>query len=225
MGELIPKKSEKEKLALYEEMIRLSSEGIRLDTNAAECYFMRALGNGRKATTKGILDSLFMARSMEQDWLRALDLGIRYVSPTREDSRADTYHALALYYRILPDSILLQWLFKTRGSLAKSLDYSRKAAEISPHQCEMVLEMGVCLVAKGMEEKKADLVNEGKLWLGRVLALSVVKKTDLIDKRHAAMLLAHPEMCRDYERDGQVERDLKKSKNLGAGTAARPMEQ
>ncbi|MBL8992819.1 MAG: hypothetical protein JNM63_05725 [Spirochaetia bacterium] len=212
VGELLPEKAKKERLALYEEMIRLANEGLRQNSNSGECYFMRALGVGRRSTTKGVLDSLGAAGPMERDWLKALDCHIGYTAPNGENALADTYHGLGIYYRLCPDVFLMRWLFGTMGDLKKAEDFSRKAVAIQGDRIELALELGVVLVARGLEDKNKTLTEEGKSWLRKVAELPVKKKTDEIDQRHARMLLENPKMCRDYERDGQQERDIKKAK-------------
>lgn len=212
IGELLPEKARKEKLELYEEMIRLSDEGVRLDPTSGECYFMHALGMGRRATIKGILNSLRYAKPMEQDWIKSLACPMEYTSPNGMKSKAEAQHALGLFYRLCPDATILQWLFGVKGDLVKAIHFSRLAAQTQPDQVEVVLELGVVLVAKGLETKNAAMIEEGKAVMSRVLGMAVTKKTDEIDKEHARMLLAHPEKCRDYDRQGQQERDMKKAK-------------
>ncbi|MBN8215402.1 MAG: hypothetical protein J0L75_02120 [Spirochaetes bacterium] len=216
IGELLPEKARKEKLELYEEMIRLADEGVRIDSRSGECYFMRALGMGRRATIKGILNSLRTARPMEQDWLKSLSCPMSYTSPNGMKSRAEAQHALGLFYRLCPDASILQWLFGVKGDLNKAIQYSRMAAQTQPDQVEVILELGVVLVAQGLETKNRALVEEGRAVMTRVTTMAITKKTDEIDKGHARMLLAHPELCRDYDRQGQQERDIKQAKIAGA---------
>lgn len=211
VGELLPNSARKEQLALYEEMIAVAGEGLKKDPKSGENHFMRALGMGRRATVKGILNSLRYGAAMEKDWLMSLKCPMDYTSPNGMKSRAEALHALGLFYRLAPDANLLQWLFGFKGDMEKAISYDRAAAALQPDQVEVILELGAALVAQGLEKKRPALVAEGRQVLQNVLSMAVTKKTDAIDKRHARMLLDHPDMCRDYDRQGQQERDLKKA--------------
>ena len=209
IGELLPENADAARLKLYDEMVIVAEEGLKADPKSGECMFMRALGRARKANINGILSSLKWGKAIMEDWLNALNTPMGYVSPDGMRSRAEDMHALGLFFREAPDSRLLKWLFGFSGSLAKAEEYSRQAAEIQVDQVEVQLELGVVLVARGLEEKIPAKVAEGKAQIQKVLGMPEKKKTDFIDKRHAKMLLDHPEMCRDYDRTGQQQSDAK----------------
>lgn len=156
-------------------MIRLSDEGVRLDPTSGECYFMHALGMGRRATIKGILNSLRYAKPMEQDSIKSLACPMEYTSPNGMKSKAEAQHALGCSI-LLPDASILQWLFGVKGDLVKAIHFSRLAAQTQPDQVEVVLELGVVLVAKGLETKNAAMIEEGKAVMSRVLGMAVTKK-------------------------------------------------
>jgi len=92
-------------------MEKTADEGIKLAPTHGECYFMRGLAKARRGTTKGVLSSLFSARSIEKDWLKASELKSTYKTPTGEDLVASCYLSLGVYYRLCPSFFLLKLIF------------------------------------------------------------------------------------------------------------------
>jgi hypothetical protein len=208
MGEQIDIKAPKGKSKreeLYNKMIEIAEEGIKKSPNRGECYFMRGLARARKATTAGIIYNLFKARSIEKDWLKAASLKSEYVTPTGEDLLASCYLALGVYYRICPSFFLLKLIFGISGNIDKSIQYCEEAYTIDTKRIELVKEMGISYITRGLKKKNNADIEKGKEYLRMVPSLPYRLKTDPIDVEHSKMLLEHIELCPGYSRDQQQE--------------------
>lgn len=200
----VKKDDEKDKREeIYDKMLEVAEEGIENAPDHGECYFMRGLARARIATTSGILYNLFKARSIKNDWLKAVELKSEYVTPTGEDLLASSYIALGAYYRLCPSFFLLKLIFGIDGDLDKSVEYCKKAYELDPERIEIVKEYGVSLISRGLDNDDEKEIEKGKKYLKMIPDLPIRLKTDPIDIQHSKMLLNDIELCPGYSRDQQ----------------------
>jgi hypothetical protein len=206
LGEaLSPKisKERKRKLEICDEMVTIAEEGIHDWPDKGECYFMRGLANARIATTKGIVSSLFMAKSIENDWLEAVKHRSEYVTPNGENLVASCYIALGSYYRLCPTFFLLKLFFGISGDIDVSVDCCKKAYDLDSTRIEIVKEYGISLVTRGLQRKNRAEIENGKNYLRLVGTLPNRLRTDAMDKEHSVQLLADIKLCPEYSRDQQ----------------------
>lgn len=200
----VKKKTEKKKkLNIYKKMAKIAEEGIKCAPDNGECYFMRGLANARYSTTKGILSSLFKAKGIEKDWLKAVRYRSDYVTPNGENLEASSNIALGVYYRLCPSFFLLKLVFGIKGDLDKSVLYCKKAFAVDPTRIEIVKEYGISLITRGLKNKDEKDIAEGKEYLKMVTTLPLCLKTDPIDIKHSKMLLNDISLCPGYSRDQQ----------------------
>jgi tetratricopeptide (TPR) repeat protein len=193
----------KKKLDMCAVMVRIAQDGIEFWPDKGECYFMRGLANARIATTKGIVSSLFMAKSIENDWLEAVKHHSEYVTMNGENLVASCYIALGSYYRLCPTFFLLKLFFGISGDINKSVDCCKKAFDLDPTRIEIVKEYGISLITRGMQHKDSTEIENGRGYLRRVATLPLRLRTDAVDKEHCRMLLNDIKLCPEYSRDQQ----------------------
>jgi len=191
------------KIALYDTMVVIANEGIRCAPDKGECYFMRGLANARRATTKGVLSELFTAKQIETDWLISVDRTSDYTTPNGENLQASSCIALGVYYRLCPTFFMLKWIFGISGDLDKAVTYCTRAYILDPTRIEIVKELGVALITRGLDRKNDADIEAGKEYLRRVPSLPLRLQTDTVDIRHSTMLLNDITLCPGYSRDEQ----------------------
>ena len=184
-------------------MVRIAEAGIRMAPDKGECHFMRGLANARMATTKGILSQLFTAKQIESDWLLSVNRKSAYTTPKGENLQASSCVALGVFYRLCPQFFLIRWLFGINGDFNKAVTYCQKAHELDSTRIEIVKELGVALITRGLHAKKESDVEEGKKYLRLVPTLPLRLQTDQIDIAHSKMLLGDISLCPGYSRDEQ----------------------
>lgn len=197
-----------DKLALYTRMREQAEAGLALAPDHPHLRFARGLANARIGTTRGVLSSLFMAKSVEDDWRFVADSGFVYSSLDRNEMLpCDALLTLGIFYRLLPDWWIVQVLSGTRGDLDTSLAMLERADRCGPERIGTLKELGVTRLCIGVTREEPAAIAAGRQALERVLALEPGGRTDEIDRRHAAMLIADPSLACAYSRDGQQELD------------------
>jgi hypothetical protein len=202
-----------DKVAWYEEMVRLFETGLRRDPSNAHLLFGLGVAKGRLGTTKGVLASLFMAKDVEAAWLATASSSYRYSSLRgQEQLPCDAFLCLGIFYRLVPDSFVVELIGGTRGSLEKSISYLERSDRCGPRRIGTLKELGVSQLCKGEKAKDDALVVAGRSTLLRARALPPEGDTDVTDIRHIDMLLANPKLACGYSRDGQQDLDEEKLK-------------
>jgi hypothetical protein len=215
LGELLPDTDKKRRAALYEEMIALTDQCLQDFPKEAGCWHFKAVGMGRLATTKGILSSMMAASDIEEMWLKSIDLSPTDVHPWGDPLLPGVEYAAAVFYRLVPDMWIVKVAIGTRGDKKKSVAFMRKAVAAQPYRLELQKELAVSLTCLGYEKDDGKALAEGKGLFQKIIAGEFdredIRATDVIDKRHAADMLAKPELACKYSRDGYQEVDMEKA--------------
>jgi hypothetical protein len=203
-----PGEAESVKLAHYEAMVEVAEAGLARAPTDPHLLFALGLAKGRLGTTRGVLSSLFMAKDIEQAWLKSSASGFTYASLNgAEQLPCDTYLALAIYYRLVPEYWVVQLIAGTRGDRQKAVDYAVKANTCAPDRIRVLIEVGASHLCKGGESDDAAMVERGLAALRRIDSITPVIPTDFIDRRQARTLIADPSLACEYSRDGQQDLD------------------
>jgi hypothetical protein len=202
-----------DRIDYYERMIAAADKGLALSPGHVHLRFGRGIAMGRLGTTRGVLSSLFMAKDVERDWLAAASGSLVYSSlGGREMLPCDAFHALGIYYRLVPDWWIVQAIAGTRGSLDKSLAYSLKAVQCKADDIDNWKELGATQLCIGEQREDAAMTANGLQSLNKALALAPVLDRGRIDQRHSQMLINDPSLACEYSRDGQQDLDEAKLK-------------
>ena len=191
------------KIEIYDTMMVIANEGIRCAPDKGECYFMRGLASARRATTKGVFSELFTAKQIETDWLVSVDRTSDYTTPNGENLQASSCIALGVYYRLCPTFFMLKWIFGISGDLDKAVTYCTRAYILDSTRIEIVKELGVALITRGLDRNNNADIEAGKEYLRKVPTLPLRLQTDKIDIQHSKMLLNDISLCPGYSRDEQ----------------------
>ena len=210
-GELFGDDKNIDKEAHYAEMVRLAEVGLSLRPNDPHLRFAHGIGNGRLGTTRGVLATLWLASSVEADWLSAANSGFVYSSiDGSERMPCDVHQGLGIYYRLVPDAWIVKVIAGTRGSLELSLRHLETANSCSPGRQHIQKELGVTQLCIGTKKKDEAMLAAGKAILEKAASHPETSEKAKIDNRHARMLIADPSMACGYSRDGQQDVDAEK---------------
>lgn len=200
------------KEAHYQTMLDTVEAGLKLAPGDPHLRFARGVAMGRLGTTRGVLSSLFMAKDVETDWLSVAQ------HPTWKYSSlggvellpCDAYHALGIYYRLVPEWWIVQMIAGTRGDLDKSLSWNKKSTQCKPEEPENWKETGATQLCMGERRKDPTLTAAGIASLKKCQSLPAPRDRQKMDVKHCGMLIADPSLACEYSRDGQ--QDLDESK-------------
>ena len=201
----------KERMVIYERAIAAIEKGLAQDPHDAHLQFAYGVLMGRAGTTRGVLASLRYADDIENAWLSVLDSDFKYGSINLEEEiPCDTYLALGIFYRLVPDYWIVKALSGTRGDLDKSLEMQEKGVECSGDRVRNLKELGVTQMCIGLSRKQPELVEAGRKSINRYLALEPHSQTEIVDMKHGIQLLKDPSLACGYSRDGQQDLDKEK---------------
>lgn len=202
----------KERLAIYEKALGLVEEGLAKTPGDPHLLFAKGIMMGRVGTTRGVLASLRSADDIENAWLASLESNYRYASiGLEEEVPCDTYLALGIFYRLVPDSWLVKALTGTRGDLQKSLEMQKKGVQCAGDRVRNLKELGVTQMCIGTTNDDESMIDAGRKSINRYLALAPRTQAEIVDMKHGVMLLSDPELACGYSRDGQQELDEDKA--------------
>lgn len=213
IGELLPNEDKAGRTALYEEMIAVAERCVReVDPNNGSCWHFLATGRGRLSTTRGLINSMFEAKTVERAWLRAWEVQPKDVLPNGDPMTANIAYGLAVFYRLVPDAWVVKLVLGTRGDIDRSLEFARKAVALQPWRLEIQKELAMSLICRGARKKAPADHEEGLAILRKIVAGGFdehdPRAFNIIDKRHAVELLDAPGKACAYSRDGYQEVDM-----------------
>jgi len=182
-----------------------ATRSLELDPNCGECTLWKLASMGRLATTAGVLEAMHLASTIAD----MIDRGIA-LNPAHSDGRANVtlanlYYAGAAFYRIVPDHFWARWVIGVQGDKRRSLEYIRKALEISDPRVDYQVELGAVLLCIGHELRDSQRIAEGRRALRDAMDIPHFQGTDRIDIEHARVLMAEPQRACSYSRDGWLE--------------------
>jgi len=204
-GESLPVEDAAGRIALFESAESWAGRGISIDPDCAPCMLWKFVAIGRQATTRGVMSAVRDAREMDQLLTRGIQL-----QPTHSDGEGNStlgnlYYAGAVFYRVVPDWWWLRLFMGVRGDKDKSLTYARRAVEISEARVDYRVELGAVLLCLGTARSDPARLAEGRAVLEQARSLEDFLGTDSVDKEHASVLMASPELACGYSRDGFID--------------------
>lgn len=207
--------SRMDKKRWYQDLVAMSQKGLDIAPDHPHLKFTWAVGTARLATTKGVLKSLFTAKTVEKTWIEVAESGFRYESlDGNEILPCDVFLTLGIFYRMVPDSMVVKALAGTKGDLKLSLDWHMRSNRCRPGRIGSIKELGVTQLCLGKKKKDQSMLEKGRRTLRDMQKLPSTTATDDIDKRHGLMLIDEPSLACEYSRDGQqdYEKDSKSMK-------------
>lgn len=211
MGEAKHDMPQKEKLAWYQEMVRVARKGLEVRPNDPHIEFALGISLGRLGTTKGVLSSLKMAQEIERVWTHAANSDLRYSSIGQEEIvPCHTMLSLGVFYRLVPDSGIVQLLAGTRGDIDKSIASIERAKKCAPGQVGILKELGAAYACKSQLTKDPSWYDKAVVAWNEALIAPDTRPTDGIDRQHVNMLRQDPKLACGYSRDKQQDQDVSK---------------
>lgn len=203
-GEVLAQsESDARRIPIYEKAEALADRCIAVDPQDGQGYLWKGAALARIGTARGVLASLRSAGEIETLWLRSLQTPTRYRLASGISSfPGDVYYGLGIFYRMVPDWRVVEWVAGTRGDLDASIRYLRLLVADEPNRIEGMKELGVSLLCQGQKKGDTGEEAEGRIWLQKALATPGTYPTDVIDHRQIPVILAHEGDVCGYSRDG-----------------------
>ncbi|MEO0605396.1 MAG: hypothetical protein AAF211_28455, partial [Myxococcota bacterium] len=203
-----------DKVGFYKAMKASAEAGLKVAPDDPHLHFALAVSAGRLGTTRGVMASLFLAKTVERGFLAPAEHPtFNYASlGGYEQLPCDAYHGLGIFYRLVPDWWVVKVLSGTRGDLTKAVHYNQLSTECKPQSVQNHKELMVSQMCLAEKTDDPAMMQEAIVTGKKALALPTRGAVVAIDKRHIQTLLDDPSLACGYSRDGQQELDEKKLK-------------
>jgi hypothetical protein len=174
----------------HAEAIRIYSEGAAAAEKCASmtpgspmCNDFLGADMAKVAMLKGVFSSLRSAQKIEQLWQSVVTSNINFRFTREVTLQGSAHYALGMFYRLVPDSVILQWLFGTRGNIDRSIHHHRQTVAIDGvTPCGNVM-LAASLLCKSKGEPKVSETEEAFKLIDQVIGY---KSFDL-NQRNCAM--------------------------------------
>jgi hypothetical protein len=191
--------------AAFEKGKQSAEACLRIQNDNPLCKFYLGVNLGKIASIKGIFASLKNAKMVEKLWTEVTESPYNHQLSERSSLQGASRYALGLFYRLVPDFMLMKWLFGTKGDIEKSVAYHREnLAFDEPNVCSRTM-LGVALVCSGDSDFSSKNGQEG---LGQLKAAKSYPVTSALFASCAKdldRLIADPKMSCGYETTRQQE--------------------
>ncbi len=209
-----------DKEAWYAEMLAVADQGLALSPGHPHLLFGKGVALGRYGTTRGVLSSLSLATTIEDSWQQCSASDYSYRSIGGEEVLpCDCMHALGIFYRLVPDSWIVELIAGTRGSLEKSLEQHLLANACNPDDISNKKELAVTQLCLGNKNDDQEMIIAARANLLSLQTLTPNSPSAVTDQAHARLLLSDPSLACGYSRDGQQDVDDSKLEAPSQDTA------
>lgn len=192
---------------------KYSERCMKLAPDLPLCQFYLAASIGKIATIDGIFASLFKARPVWELWEKAYNSKYDYQFDQGYHLQGLVRYAMGIYYRVVPDSVLLKWTLGISGDLKQSVALHREVMQFKGNDgpCSR-LELGVSMLCETGGDKDEAWTKEAFATFDKMQKHPTKSKDTLICINDAARIRKDPSLACGYTKAKQQETDEEKMK-------------
>ncbi len=112
------------------------------------CKFFKASLRAKIASIDGIFASLRYGRSVRDAWLEVVESGMDMQFRPNVSLQGSVHYGLGLFFRLVPNFFLMDWIFHIRGNIDESIKYHRAAVKFDGDNPCYTLMLAVSLLCK-----------------------------------------------------------------------------
>ena len=168
---------------------------------------------GKIASIDGIFASVRKAKQIETLWLDVTKTQYNYRFNAHSTLQGSTRYALGIFYRLVPDFALVQWLFGVRGDIEKSISFHADSVAVDGSNVCNELMLGAALLCASKGKKENDRFKSGMEHLATAKGLPVTNSVTKACQNDVPALMSDPALACGYETSRQQdlnEKDLPK---------------
>ena len=171
----------------------------------APCKMFLGAALGKIASINGVFSSLKNAETIEKLWLDVLKSEINHRLSESNSLRGAAFYALGIFYRLVPNSQTLKWMFGTKGDIAKSMAMHQASIdEDGPNACSLMM-LGLAQLCSVNGDAKSTL---GKTAMANLEQAKVLPSNSALAKtcvKDIPKIEKDPDLACGYEASGQQE--------------------
>ncbi len=171
---------------------QLAIRGREIDPDCAECCFYDFASVAREAATAGLMSSLGLVKEMKPVLDECLANPGSWKDSEWHNETASLYYGASQFYRITPDSGMVEWVIGFRGDAALALDMARRADAAAPDRIDLRTELATALLCVSDRDDRPELAQEARRVVTGFDGLTSRLPTDGDDRKRAEWLLENP---------------------------------
>lgn len=178
------------------------------------CKFYLGVNLGKIASIDGIFASLKNAKLVQKLWLETVNSPYQHQFGPNTSLQGAARYALGMFYRLVPDLRLLEWLFDVKGDLSKSVAFHQGALKYDvPNVCTLTM-LAVAYICEGKSDFSTKSGKAGYAQLQAAKKLPVTSALFASCAKDLPRLEQDPKLACGYETSRQQEaneEELKKA--------------
>ncbi|HYX35989.1 MAG TPA: hypothetical protein VE954_23045 [Oligoflexus sp.] len=182
------------------------------------CKFYLGVNLGKIASIDGIFSSLKNAKIVEKMWIETIESRYQHKFGPNTSLQGAARYALGIFYRLVPDLVLLKWLFGVKGDLSKSVAFHKEALEFdAPNVCSRTM-LAVAYICEGKNDFTTPSGKLGFAQLQEARKLPVSSALYASCAKDLPRLEQNPKLACGYETSRQQEtseEEFKKQQDQG----------
>ena len=218
-GETLESERKSEKIALFERSEDMAARGLEFDPDCAECMLWKFTAMGRLATTRGIWTAMRQVSEMAKLLDRAIELEPGHRDDENNSTMGNLHYTSAIFYRVMPDWLLIKLLLGVRGDKPRALEHSREALARHPSRLDYQIELGTALMCLGSSRGDDALLAEGDEALQRAIARGARTQDEQREIIAAHIMIGEPGKACGYAGDSWIEIDRDEARQTAVGAA------
>lgn len=184
----------------------LTEKCLEKSPGHAICHFYLGAAIGSIATVDGIFANLTKGKFVKQNFDAGYEAKYNHVFDGGTSFQGLVRYALGIYYRLVPDLFVLQFLFGIRGDMQKSIEMHREAIALDGNSfaCYNIM-LAVSLLCQGDGDSDHPATVEGNALLVKTSQMVSKSSNDQICIQDAKGVLQDPSKACGYSMAQQQE--------------------
>lgn len=183
----------------------LAEKCLKIRPENPLCKFYLGVNLGKMASIDGIFSSLKNAKLVEKLWLETVESPYQHKFGPNTSVQGAARYALGMFYRLVPDIVLLKWLFGVKGDLSKSVAFHKESLEYdTPNVCSRTM-LAVAQICEGKSDFSTPSGKAGYEQLQLAKKLPVSSALYASCAKDLTKLEENPKMACGYETSRQQE--------------------
>jgi hypothetical protein len=162
------------------------------------CKLFLGSAIGSIASIDGILASLQNAKTVEKLWHEVMESNVNYQFQPNVTMQGSVRYGLGMFYRLVPDMWLVEWLFDVRGNLDKSIKLHREGVALDGANACSDIMLAVSLICRANGDRKNPLGQEGFALLDKAASSKTENINLKVCVKDAERLAADPSQACGY---------------------------
>ena len=187
-------KKNRDKIAkpIFEKGVKYAKKCLKIQKDNPLCKFYLGVNMGKSGVIDGVLRVLRNAAPIRDMWVDVTKSPYNHMLKGTVSLQGATRHGLGIWYRLVPDWFLLDWIFDARGDIDRSVAFHKESMEIdTPDVCRRTQYAAALLCRSKRNGTQADK-RAGLAQLGMAVKLPVTNGTHAACHQGVFTLRANP---------------------------------